>query len=175
MINFKKFGIVTLCSGLAAGTVILAGCGSSAGNETSETTAASTQTADTTESSASETTQAATSSTATDSSSSETEEKQVSVEVTDKDGNTVSYTESTNAEYLRGVLDELTEDSDFTYSGSDTGYGLFIDHVNGERADYTLDGAYWSIYVNDEYAQNGVDTQEVSDGDTFALKYEKAN
>ena len=46
--------------------------------------------------------------------------------------------------------------------------------VNGLRADYDEDGAYWSFYVNDEYCNYSIDEQPVNDGDSFAIKYELA-
>lgn len=154
----KKFGITALCSGLLGSAIIFAGCGSS-------DSATQTENAATTTESSAQTTHSA----------SETEEKNVKLQVVDKNGNTSEYEEDTDAEFLRDVLDEISDDSDFTYSGTDSEFGIMIDTVNGERADYTLDGAYWSIYVNDEYANFGADQQPVADGDTFALKYEKAN
>ena len=160
---FAKTGMITLCAGILGGAALLAGCSGSQGNTASATTeAASTEPA-------LETT------TSKKADSGKKEEKQVKLQVVDKDGKISEYDEATDAEYLRGVLDEISEDSDFSYSGTDSQYGLMIDTVNGERADYTKDGAYWSIYVNDEYANYGVDSQPVADGDTFALKYEAAN
>ena len=32
--------------------------------------------------------------------------------------------------------------------------------------------AYWAIYVNDEYGMYSLDTQPVTDGDSYALVYE---
>ena len=92
--------------------------------------------------------------------------------VVDKDGNSKEYTGKTDAEYLRGLMDEIKADGDFSYEGSDGDYGLYITTVNGVTADYDADGAYWSIYVNDEYGQYGADQQPVADGDTFKLCYE---
>ena len=46
-----------------------------------------------------------------------------------------------------------------------------VDTVNGVRADYTLDGAYWSFLVNGEYSSYGIDTQPIEDGDTFSIVY----
>ena len=158
-------GIITILTGVLGGASLIAGCSGSQGNASSATTEASS-------------TEPATSNVETTASkkadSGKTEEKQVKLQVVDKEGKVSEYDEATDAEYLRGVLDEISEDSDFSYSGSESQYGLMIDTVNGEQADYTKDGAYWSIYVNDEYANYGVDSQPVADGDTFALKYEAA-
>lgn len=42
------------------------------------------------------------------------------------------------------------------------GYGLFVDTINGETANYNVDGSYWAAYVNGKYGQYGVDSQPVS-------------
>ena len=98
--------------------------------------------------------------------------KAYTVAVVDKDGNSKEYTGKTDAEYLRGLMDELTAGGDFSYVGEDGEYGLYITTINGVTADYNADGAYWSIYVNDEYGMYGADTQPVADGDSFKFVYE---
>ena len=70
-------------------------------------------------------------------------------------------------------MDELTKTSDFTYQGSTSSYGLYIETVNGVTADFSKDGAYWSIYVNGEYGQYSADQQPVQDKDEFKLVYAK--
>ena len=81
---------------------------------------------------------------------------------------------TTDAEYLKEVMDELTENDEFTYEGTDSDYGIMINTINGVTADYNVDGAYWAIYVNGEYGQYGADTQPVADGDAFQFVYETA-
>ena len=100
--------------------------------------------------------------------------KECSLTVTDDSGTSKTYECSTDAEYLRQLMDELSADQtqEFSYEGSEGQYGLFINTVNGLTADYDKDHAYWAIYVDGEYAQNGADTQPVNDGDKFELKYE---
>ena len=48
-----------------------------------------------------------------------------------------------------------------------------ISTINGEVADYNINGAYWSFYVNGEYCNYGIDTQPVADGDAFVIAYEQ--
>ena len=72
-------------------------------------------------------------------------------------------------------MDELKGTSDFTYEASDSGYGLFVNSVNGVTADYSTTGTYWAIYVNGEYGQYGIDQQPVNDGDVFRLAVESAS
>ena len=69
-------------------------------------------------------------------------------------------------------MDELVKTTDFTYEASKSEYGLYIEAINGLKADYTADGAYWAIYVNGEYGQYGADQQPVNSGDKYSLVYE---
>lgn len=94
--------------------------------------------------------------------------KQVTIEVVSKAQETERYEVKTDAEYLRQAMEETEE---LTFSGSESEYGIMVDTVNDETADYTKDGAYWSFYVNGEYCNNGIDTQPVADGDTFRICY----
>lgn len=101
--------------------------------------------------------------------------KTYTLAVVDDAGNVKDYAAATDAEYLRQALEELEETEDFSMEGEESVYGLYITTVNGVTADYDTDGAYWSVYVNDAYAQNGVDSQPVKDGDAFKLVYESNN
>lgn len=97
--------------------------------------------------------------------------KKVTLEVINSAAESVVYTVDTDAEYLRQVMEEA---EGLTFEGTESEYGLTVSVVNGERADYTLDGAYWSFYVNDEYCNYGIDTQPVNDGDRFKIAYTPA-
>ncbi|HCJ75382.1 MAG TPA: hypothetical protein DHV88_02960 [Roseburia sp.] len=98
--------------------------------------------------------------------------KEYILKVVDDNGATTEYTGHTDAEYLRGELEELEKADDLTIEGEESDYGLFIDTVNGVTADYSKDKAYWALYVNGEYGNYGVDSQPVTDGDTYSLVYE---
>ncbi len=101
--------------------------------------------------------------------------KNITIEVTGSNGETADYELSTDAEFLKQAMDELAADNEqFSYSGSDSEYGMMVEYVNDERALYAEDGAYWALYVNGEYGQYGVDSQPVTDGDTYTWTYEKA-
>ena len=76
--------------------------------------------------------------------------KAYTVEVVDNNGDKKSYQGKTDAEYLSGLMDELTAEGDFSYEGTQSDYGLYITTINGVTADYDKDKAYWSIYVNGE-------------------------
>ena len=99
--------------------------------------------------------------------------KTVSLTVVDMDVKETNYNIKTDALVLKELMDQLEKDG-FSYGGSESEYGLMVDTINGVRADYTLDGAYWSFYVNDEYCNYGVSEQPVNDGDSFEIVYTPA-
>lgn len=94
--------------------------------------------------------------------------KAITIEVTGKEGETQNYQLKTDAEYLRQAMEEA---EGLTFSGAESEYGLMVDTVNGDTADYSVDGAYWGFYVNGEYCNYGIDTQPVEDGDVFGIVY----
>ncbi len=101
--------------------------------------------------------------------------KEVTLEVYESDGSeSASYQEKTDAEMLSGYMDQLTEEGSFSYEASKSTYGLYLEAVNGETADYQKDGAYWAIYVNGDYGQYSIDQQPIADGDVIQLRYEAA-
>ena len=78
---------------------------------------------------------------------------------------------NTDAEYLQGAMDEA---DGLTYEYTDGPYGASVHTVNGLRADYTLDGAYWAFYINGDYCNYGISEQPVADGDAFRIEYTPA-
>ena len=97
--------------------------------------------------------------------------KSITITVVDNEGNEKVYKVTTDAE----VLSEAFQDAEgLSVEGEDAEYGLVVDTVNGLRADYTKDGAYWSFLVNGEYSNYGVDTQPVQNGDEFRIVYTPA-
>ena len=97
--------------------------------------------------------------------------KSITIEVVNKAQEVTAYELKTDAEFLRQAIEEV---EGLTVTGTESQYGLMVDTVNGERADYTLDGAYWSFTVNREYSNYGIDTQPVMDGDVFGIIYTPA-
>lgn len=97
--------------------------------------------------------------------------KNITIEVVNSAAESTLYELSTDAEFLRQAMEET---EGLTFEGDETEYGLTISTVNGERADYTIDGAYWGFYVNGEYCNYGIDTQPVIDGDAFKIEYTPA-
>jgi len=96
--------------------------------------------------------------------------KQITIAVVNSKAETTTYSLKTDAQYLRQAMDEA---EGLTYSGTEGAYGLMIDTVNGETADYNVDASYWSFNVNGEYCNYGVDQQPVNDGDAFSIVYTK--
>lgn len=99
--------------------------------------------------------------------------KNVTLSVVSESGDSTTYETKTDALVLQELMDEL-KDEGFTYGGAESEYGLMVDTINGVRADYTLDGAYWSFYVNDGYSTYGIAEQPVNNGDTFSIIYTPA-
>lgn len=94
--------------------------------------------------------------------------KSITITVVNKVANETVYEVKTDAEYLRQAMEET---EGLTFSGAESEYGMMVDTVNGERADYTQDGAYWAFFINGEYCNNGIDTQPVADQDAFSICY----
>lgn len=94
-------------------------------------------------------------------------EKAVTVEVSAED-TTVTFTIHTDAETLGDALI-----AHGLISGEESEYGLYVKEVNGIKADYDTDKAYWASYKDGEYLQTGVDTTKISDGDKYELVYTK--
>ncbi|MBR4079160.1 MAG: DUF4430 domain-containing protein [Christensenellaceae bacterium] len=97
--------------------------------------------------------------------------KTVTIEVVDDKGASVTYEVTTKAEYLQGAMDDA---EGLTYDAIDSEYGLLIQAVNGVRAVYEENNAYWGFYINGEYCNFGISEQPIADGDTFKIEYTPA-
>ena len=95
-------------------------------------------------------------------------EKNITIEVVMADETSTVYEVDTDGEYL---IDAMNEADGLTFEGEEGIYGLSISSINGVRADYTLDGAYWAFYVDGEYCNYGVSEQPIEDGDCFSIVY----
>ncbi|MBO5248233.1 MAG: DUF4430 domain-containing protein [Clostridia bacterium] len=92
----------------------------------------------------------------------------ITVDVVGSDGNTTTFTIETSHKYLRGALEQEN-----LVTGDESTYGLYIKTVNGELADYNVNGAYWAVYEGDTQAMTGVDEIELTDGGHYKLVYTK--
>ncbi len=94
--------------------------------------------------------------------------KSITIEVVNSKSESKKYMLRTDVEYLSQAMEEA---EGLTFSGSKGPYGMTLEVVNGEDTDFN-NGSYWSVYVNDEYGQYGIDEQPVYDGDSFKIVYE---
>lgn len=93
----------------------------------------------------------------------------ITVRVVHKDGSEKTFTYHTDEEYLGDVLLDAG-----LIQGSDGPYGLDVSHVDGEKAVYNEDKAYWALYEGDQYAMQGVSTTPVVDGAEYSYVYTEA-
>lgn len=91
------------------------------------------------------------------------------IRVEDNNKSVKEYDVKTTKQYLKDAMDELVEKNELSYELDNQG---MVKEVNGVRADYALDNAYWAIYVNDNYGQNGIDTESLENDVVYTLKYE---
>lgn len=87
--------------------------------------------------------------------------------VVDKNGNETSFEIHTDQETVGEALLDLS-----LIAGTEGGYGLYVETVNGITVDYDTDGAYWAFYINDDYAQTGVDSTPITEGDVYSFRVE---
>lgn len=52
--------------------------------------------------------------------------------------------------------------------------GIYIRKVDGISADFELDRSYWAFYINGQYATSGADSTDITEGEKYAFKKEKA-
>ena len=83
------------------------------------------------------------------------------------DGTATEHTVTSDADNLGDAL--LNEG---IIEGRDDQYGLYITAVDGITADFDKDGAYWALYIGEEYAMTGISSTPIAEGDTFKLVYE---
>ncbi len=90
----------------------------------------------------------------------------ITIAVINKAGETteqeVTTTGTTLADALveSGIVEENYDD-----------YGLYFDTVNGEKADYSVDGSYWAISKDGEYLMTGASSTPIADGEHYELTY----
>lgn len=84
------------------------------------------------------------------------------------DGKSVLFTIKTDKATVGEALIEHS-----LIAGDEGEYGLYIKVVNGIKADYDTDKAYWAFNKNGEYMMSGVDTTNFADGEQYELVYTK--
>ncbi len=88
------------------------------------------------------------------------------VTVVHADGASKDFTYETDEEFVGPVLEKAG-----LIKGNMGAYGLEITEVDGEKAVYSEDNAYWAVYEGEEYALQGIDTTPVKDGGVYKLVY----
>ena len=71
------------------------------------------------------------------------------------------------------VKDALAEHD--LIDGEQQAIGYMMSTLNGVRADFTLDGAYWGFYQNGEYMMTGIDTTPVTGDAAYEFVYTPAS
>lgn len=90
-------------------------------------------------------------------------QKNISVTVVYADASTDTFSISTDAEFLRGALEEQN-----LIAGDESEYGLFVKTVNGVTVD-DANQEWWSFSKDGESLMTGVDTTPIADGDAFEI------
>lgn len=85
--------------------------------------------------------------------------------VVHSDGTAEAFTITSTEEFLAPAL---IHEGIITDEGVETG---MYNTVDGETANWDPDQAYWSFYVNGEYAIEGLNTTPIVDGDDYKLEY----
>jgi hypothetical protein len=89
--------------------------------------------------------------------------KTITVVVTHKDESTKEFRITTDAENLRGALEQ-----EGLIAGSESEYGLFIETVDGETAD-SASQEWWALTKDGEMTPTGADDTMIADGEHYEL------
>ncbi len=92
--------------------------------------------------------------------------KEFTLQVTHADGTTKEFDYKSDKEFVGEAL--LEEGIVTGYEGP---YGLYIESVDGEKAIYEENGAFWSFYIGDTESMQGVDMTPIEDGAVYKLIY----
>lgn len=96
--------------------------------------------------------------------------KTYTVTVVHADGSEKPFELHTDAEYLGDALLEAE-----LIRATDGPYGLDVSHVDGEKAVWAEDNAYWALYIGEEYSMTGVSETPVHDGSVFKYVWTPAD
>ena len=95
--------------------------------------------------------------------------KTIAVAVIHADGSEKDFSIRTDAEFLRGALEEQK-----LIEGEMRGEFFMVLVVDGETADYNVDGSFWAMTQDGEWLNTGVDTTPIADGDHYEFTYTPA-
>ena len=91
--------------------------------------------------------------------------KSLVVEVVHKDGSHKDFPIRTDAEKLRGALEQES-----LIAGSESEYGLFVETVDGETAD-SNEQEWWCFTKGGEMLMTGVDDTVIADGEHYEISF----
>ncbi len=94
-------------------------------------------------------------------------EKTISVKVI-VGKNNVTFTIHTDKDTVGDALMEHK-----LIDGEEGPYGLYVKSVNGMKADFNTDKAYWAFSKDSKPLQTGVDMTKIKDGEKYELIYTK--
>ncbi len=78
----------------------------------------------------------------------------------------VTFTVNTDKKTVGEALSEYD-----LLEGEQGPYGLYVKKVNGMRADYEKDNAYWSFMIEGKASMEGVDLTELEDEGSYGFTY----
>jgi len=87
--------------------------------------------------------------------------KTITVDVTHKDGTTNTFEIVTDAEFLRGAMEEKG-----IIGGTESEYGLYVLTVDGETVNES-NQEWWGYTKSGEQVNYGVDTCPIADGEHY--------
>ena len=91
--------------------------------------------------------------------------KSITVDITHGDGTTKTFQISTDAEFLRGALEQEN-----LVAGLDSEYGMYILTMDGETVDES-NQEWWGYTKSGEQVNYGIDTCPIADGDHFEFTF----
>ena len=89
-------------------------------------------------------------------------DKTITVEINHLNGDKKTFTINTDAEYLRGALEE----EEGLVEGDESDYGLYILTMDGETADESKQ-EWWGYTKSGEYVEYSVDQCPIADGEHY--------
>ena len=95
--------------------------------------------------------------------------KAFTVTIVYADGSSKDFQYESDQEFVGPVLQ-----ADGLIEGNMGPYGMEITKVDGVKAVYAEDNAYWAVYEGEEYAMQGIDTTPIVDGGVYKLVYTPA-
>lgn len=95
--------------------------------------------------------------------------KNVTIVIVHADGTEKKLEYATDLENLA----ELLLEKELATGTTSEEYGFTVESVDGVTADWATDGAYWALYVGEEYATTSAAGIMLEDGGIYKLVYEK--